>query len=495
MIAFEIEVTLAATLVTALITILQVMALRRGKLEHNREIAELEKALNSDETDLKNITSSTKTSSRMTRGKFFVHLIFGIVVFAGFSWWTLCLLNGGFTEWAVPSAIFALIGIMMPFTIWKEHKQRDAIINRLTHDLEDRQKSLSETDQDLLTEVAIAETAETQTDDEAVDTDMFAETFAETEMFAETVSVSETVSPAPAETKTEQHRKPLEKQKMPEDSILKRHFITHIRSQVESALGPRPTDSILKRHYDALVKSEMEKYVDGPIELCVHTEPVSVAVITPVTKFEPITEIAAVVETELLVETLTEIVALATPEARVEHYSKPAEKQKIPEDSILRRHFLTHIRSQVESGLGPRPTDSILKRHYDTQVKSEMEKYVDGAIDYYANTQAPSQKAPMTGVEALGETVAISDANLFAEAVAEPTIPSPRIEAVIKDHRGQENKQKIPQDSILKRHFLTHVRAQIESRFAPRPSDSILARHYDSLIAAEVKKQLEAIDA
>ena len=379
MIAFEIEVTLAATLVTALITILQVMALRRGKLEHNREIAELEKALNRDETDLKNITSSSKTSSRMTQGKFFVHLIFGIVVFAGFSWWTFCLLNGGFTEWAVPSAIFALIGIMMPFTIWKEHKQRDAIINRLTQDLEDRQKSLLETDQELLAEVAIAETVETHTDDETVDTDMFAETFAETEMFAETFNVSETVSPAPAETKTEQYRKPLEKQKMPEDSILKRHFITHIRSQVESALGPRPTDSILKRHYDTLVKSEMEKYVDGPIELCVHTEPV--AAITPVTKFDPITEIADVVESELLVETLTEIVIPATPEARVEHYPKPAEKQKIPEDSILRRHFFTHIRSQVESGLGPRPTDSILKRHYDTQVKYEMEKYLDGAIE------------------------------------------------------------------------------------------------------------------
>ncbi len=493
MIAFEIEVTLAATLVTALITILQVMALRREKLEHNRQISELEKALNSDEIDPKNITSSTKKCTRMAGGNFFIHLIFGIIVFAGFSWWTLCLLNGGFTEWAVPSAIFALIGIMMPFTIWKEHKQRDAIINRLTHDLEDHQKSLSEKSQELLTEVVIAETAETQTDDEAVDTDMFAETFAETEMFAETVSVSETVSPVIAEAKPDSYRKPAEKQKMPEDSILKRHFITHIRSQVESALGPRPTDSILKRHYDTLVKSEMEKYVDGPIELCVHTEPV--AVITPVTKFEPVTEIAAITETELLVETLTEIVVPATPEAKVEHYPKPAEKQKIPEDSILRRHFLTHIRSQVETGLGPRPTDSILKRHYDTLVKSEMEKYIDGAIEHYANTQATSVIVPMARVEALGETVTIADANLFAEAAAEPTIPSPRIEAVIKDHQRQEKKQKIPQDSILKRHFLTHIRAQIESRFAPRPSDSILVRHYDSLIAAEVEKQLEAIDA
>jgi len=499
MIAFEIEVTLAATLVTALITILQVMALRRGKLEHNRQISELEKALNSDEIDSKNITNHTKTCTRMTGGKFFIHLGFGLIVFAGFSWWTLCLINGSFIEWAAPSAIFALIGIMMPFTIWKEHKQRDAIINRLTHELETRQKSLLHKDQELLSEIVIPETTEPQPEAEAADTDMFAETFAENDLFAEPVSVTETVSPAPAEVKTEPCRKPPEKQKMPQDSILKRHFITHIRAQVESSLGPRPTDSILKRHYDTQVKAEMEKYVDGPIEQPVFSSAATSTIIKPITKIEPITEIAAITETEseyesdllIVIDSLTEDVVPAIPEVKVEHFHKPVEKQKIPEDSILRRHFLSHIRSLVESCLGPRPTDSILKRHYDTQVKAEMEKYVDGPIGRYAHTEAPSTTTPMAKIEASDEIVTIAEPNL----IAEPSIVSSVTEAIIKNYPEQGKKQKMPQDSILKRHFLTHVRAQIESRFAPRPTDSILKRHYDSLIASEVEKQLEAIDA
>jgi hypothetical protein len=49
-----------------------------------------------------------------------------------------------------------------------------------------------------------------------------------------------------------------EKLKLPEDSVLKRHFLTHLQSEVESALFPRPTDSVLRRHYDSLVANELE---------------------------------------------------------------------------------------------------------------------------------------------------------------------------------------------------------------------------------------------
>ncbi len=48
------------------------------------------------------------------------------------------------------------------------------------------------------------------------------------------------------------------KLKLPEDSTLRRHFLTHLQSEIESALSPRPTDSILQRHYDALVTAELE---------------------------------------------------------------------------------------------------------------------------------------------------------------------------------------------------------------------------------------------
>jgi len=45
---------------------------------------------------------------------------------------------------------------------------------------------------------------------------------------------------------------------VPVDSTSKQSFLTHLQSEIESALFPRPTDSILQRHYDALVNVELE---------------------------------------------------------------------------------------------------------------------------------------------------------------------------------------------------------------------------------------------
>lgn len=45
---------------------------------------------------------------------------------------------------------------------------------------------------------------------------------------------------------------------IPEDSVLRRHFITQLRAEIEQELFPRPTDFTLQRHYDALVSAELE---------------------------------------------------------------------------------------------------------------------------------------------------------------------------------------------------------------------------------------------
>ncbi len=49
-------------------------------------------------------------------------------------------------------------------------------------------------------------------------------------------------------------------------------------------------------------------------------------------------------------------------------------KLVVPEDSALRRHFLSNLQAEVEAELSPRPTCSMLKRHYDSLVRVEMEK-------------------------------------------------------------------------------------------------------------------------
>jgi hypothetical protein len=49
----------------------------------------------------------------------------------------------------------------------------------------------------------------------------------------------------------------------------------------------------------------------------------------------------------------------------------------IPQDSVLRRHYLTHVRYMVESVSMPRPTESVLRRHYEQLVSSQAEACLD----------------------------------------------------------------------------------------------------------------------
>ncbi|MCF6202218.1 MAG: hypothetical protein L3J59_00905 [Methylococcaceae bacterium] len=51
---------------------------------------------------------------------------------------------------------------------------------------------------------------------------------------------------------------------------------------------------------------------------------------------------------------------------------KKVSEVKIPEDATLKRHYISILKSEIESKLPSRPTDSTLKRHYDTRVQSEL---------------------------------------------------------------------------------------------------------------------------
>lgn len=50
---------------------------------------------------------------------------------------------------------------------------------------------------------------------------------------------------------------------LPEDAVLKRHFITHLRGEIETSLSPRPTDSILLRHHETLIAAKLEQRLMG----------------------------------------------------------------------------------------------------------------------------------------------------------------------------------------------------------------------------------------
>jgi hypothetical protein len=50
----------------------------------------------------------------------------------------------------------------------------------------------------------------------------------------------------------------------------------------------------------------------------------------------------------------------------------------------------------------------------------------------------------------------------------------------------------IPEDSMLRRHFLTQLRATVESDILPESADASLSHYYSAAIAAEYQKRLAA---
>jgi hypothetical protein len=113
-----------------------------------------------------------------------------------------------------------------------------------------------------------------------------------------------------------------------------------------------------------------------------------------------------------------------------------------------------------------------------------------------ADTSSPDT-APAT------ETIVVETAAEPAqETVAEtqitpiPEQPAVVVEAVVAAPTVSQSKitiptvNAIPEDSTLRRHYLSMIRANIEKAKAPRPTDSALRRHYDAMIDAEVEKQL-----
>lgn len=123
--------------------------------------------------------------------------------------------------------------------------------------------------------------------------------------------------PAPAAIK--------QQEQIPEDSTLRRHYLSTRQAEKQAVSHPYPTDSTLRRHYESMQVLSLK--------------PVAAA-------------------------------------ANAQNPAQPANKWSLPEDSALRRHVLTQVRTEIEARLSPRPTDSTLRRHYDSQVEAKMEEYL-----------------------------------------------------------------------------------------------------------------------
>lgn len=64
---------------------------------------------------------------------------------------------------------------------------------------------------------------------------------------------------------------------------------------------------------------------------------------------------------------------------RVVDHSIYLEQLKIPQDSVLKRHFIAHLKSEIESS-HPCPIDPKSRQRYDAQVAAELKDRLARAI-------------------------------------------------------------------------------------------------------------------
>ncbi len=153
----------------------------------------------------------------------------------------------------------------------------------------------------------------------------------------------------------------------------------------------------------------------------------------------------------------------------------------VPEDSMLRRHYITHLRSIIVSLTGPRPTDSTLSRHYDTQITSELETSLqDGAYARQLVINHEEQFRKLVEKEILKPTSI--DAQLKAElALEEESVKQDEPVAKAAETTGSH----IPQDSTLRRHYIHHLRSMIASQIQSTE------KNFDAKIETELDKCLQ----
>lgn len=162
--------------------------------------------------------------------------------------------------------------------------------------------------------------------------------------------------------------------------------------------------------------------------------------------------------------------------------------KNLPQDSMLRRHYLTHVAAMISSLNAPRPTDSGLSRHYDAHIAAELERCINDkqamqqlAERYQQGKQTVISVCPAPVVTATSENILVEQpVTAIDETPAE--VPA----AVVSEPCHNT----LPQDSMLKRHYLTQLHAQVAASLPVRPTDSSLRRHYDSLLENAVQQLL-----
>lgn len=278
---------------------------------------------------------------------------------------------------------------------------------------------------------------------------------------------------------------------VPRDSVLLRHYLTHLCSQLNE-LYPRPGESVLRRHHGQLLASRLEvclleqaaveklqaaheilkkqvsEEVPKPLGMSIAPSPAPDVLDGEPPAVEPETVAQAASVASLKVRA-------AEPESEI-----PPMGTHVPEDHVLRRHYLTHILGMLQD-LNPAPADSVLHRHHQQHFKNLFDRCLeDGAaaeklnLDWLAARKGPEaipnrlESAKIQPVDEARERAALLAA----------TDDTP----VLGPH--------VPQNHVLRRHYLALLESRL-NEITPPPTDSILRRHHQQWVEARLARCVE----
>lgn len=153
----------------------------------------------------------------------------------------------------------------------------------------------------------------------------------------------------------------------------------------------------------------------------------------------------------------------------------------LPEDSALKRHHVTQLQAMAIAVRGSCPSDATLRRHYLTDIAMEVECCLNDkvALERLMHDYHQTKKSIIVEPVALEPVVMVE-----SEVIAEP---EPIVVSTEETHEACKC-SKIPEDSTLKRHYLTQIKAQAIENLPPCPTDSTLRRHYHSLLDSEIAR-------
>ena len=121
---------------------------------------------------------------------------------------------------------------------------------------------------------------------------------------------------------------------------------------------------------------------------------------------------------------------------------------QVPADSVLKRHYLSSLQAERQAITHPYPTDSILRRHYEAARFSVLE-------------QSKTSQKPTTAIQLEKLAVADKDIQVAANIC-------------------------IPEDSVLKRHFMAQLQCAVEQHYGLRPEEATLKRHYAQMVQSKI---------